>query len=43
MWLGSGVTVAVVVAVAEIGPLAWELPYAAVQLLKKKKERKWRS
>ena len=36
MWLGSGVAVAV----APIGPLAWEPPYAVGVALKSKKKQK---
>ena len=42
MWLRSSVSVAVVqaTAVAPIGPLAWELPYAAGTALKSKETNK---
>ena len=38
MWLGSGIAVAV--ATALIGPLAWELPYSAGAALNSKKKKK---
>ena len=42
MWLGSGIVVAVVQAgaIAPIGPLAWEPPYAAGEALKTKNKKK---
>ena len=43
MWLRSGVVVAVVcrlAAVALVGPLAWEPPYVAGEVLKRPKEKK---
>ena len=46
MWFGSCIAVAVVKAsaVALIGPLAWELPYAAGEDIKRKKKKHgWRA
>ena len=45
MWLGSGMAVAVwlwhkLAAVAPVGPLAWESPYATGAALKLKTKRK---